>query len=180
MINVPTEPRKTFAEFFAGIGLMRLGLEREGWKIAFANDICQEKYEMYAAHFEDADDHFIVEDINKLDAAEVPTVTLATVSFPCNDLSLAGARAGLKGKQSSAFYGLRQNTNRGMPGSSIFCANFAVFSDAVDKALCSSPGKRKKAGKGRKGSGNMKAMVQGRLGKKWRNCFHELRWSRYS
>ena len=31
----------------------------------------------------------------------------------------------------------------------------------------------------RMGSGNMKVVVQGRLGKKWRNCFHELRWSRY-
>jgi DNA (cytosine-5)-methyltransferase 1 len=63
---------------------------------------------MYAAHFEDADDHFVVEDIHKLHASEIPTVTLATASFPCNDLSLAGARAGLKGKQSSAFYGFVQ------------------------------------------------------------------------
>jgi DNA (cytosine-5)-methyltransferase 1 len=80
-------------------------LERQGWKIAFANDICPDKCEMYAAHFEDADDHFVVEDIHKLQADEVPTVTLATASFPCNDLSLAGGRAGLKGAQSSAFYG---------------------------------------------------------------------------
>jgi site-specific DNA-cytosine methylase len=50
----PAGSAKTFAEFFAGIGLMRLGLEQQGWKIAFANDICTEKYEMYAAHFEDA------------------------------------------------------------------------------------------------------------------------------
>jgi DNA (cytosine-5)-methyltransferase 1 len=105
MVSLPLPPRRTFAEFFAGIGLVRIGLERRGWKIAFANDICQDKYEMYAAHFEDADDHFVVEDIHKLDANEVPSVTLATASFPCNDLSLAGARAGLKGKQSSAFYG---------------------------------------------------------------------------
>ena len=84
---------------------MRIGLARQGWKIAFANDICLDKYQMYAAHFEDADDHFVVEDIHKLKADEVPTVTLATASFPCNDLSLAGARAGLKGAQSSAFYG---------------------------------------------------------------------------
>ena len=75
---------------------MRIGLERQGWKIAFANDICDDKYEMYAAHFEDADDHFVVEDIHKLNANEVPTVTLATASFQRNDLSLAGARAGLK------------------------------------------------------------------------------------
>ncbi len=32
-------------------------------------------------------------------------MALATASFPCNDLSLAGARAGLKGKQSSAYWG---------------------------------------------------------------------------
>src|SRR2546430_9355546 len=105
MINLPSPQQRTFAEFFAGVGLMRIGLERRGWKIAFANDICQDKYEMYAAHFEDADDHFVVEDIHKLDASDVPTVTLATASFPCNDLSLAGARAGLKGSQSSAFFG---------------------------------------------------------------------------
>jgi len=105
MINLPLRQQRTFAEFFAGIGLMRIGLERQGWKIAFANDICSDKYQMYAAHFEDADDHFVVEDIHKLKADEVPTVTLATASFPCNDLSLAGARAGLKGSQSSAFYG---------------------------------------------------------------------------
>jgi len=30
---------KTVAEFFAGIGLMRIGLEKGGWRIAFANDI---------------------------------------------------------------------------------------------------------------------------------------------
>ena len=63
MIELPVSPKRTFAEFFAGVGLMRIGLERQGWKIAFANDICPDKYEMYAAHFEDADDHFIVEDI---------------------------------------------------------------------------------------------------------------------
>lgn len=28
---------KTVAEFFAGIGLMRLGLEQAGWEVAFAN-----------------------------------------------------------------------------------------------------------------------------------------------
>ncbi len=84
---------------------MRIRLERQGWKIAFANDICQDRLHMYAAHFEDADDHFVVEDIHKLSADDVPTVTLATSSFRCNDLSLAGGRAGLKGRQSSAFYG---------------------------------------------------------------------------
>jgi DNA (cytosine-5)-methyltransferase 1 len=105
VIRFPEAAERTFAEFFAGIGLMRIGLERGGWRIAYANDICPEKFEMYRANFEDADDHFVIEDIHRIKACDVPTVLLATASFPCNDLSLAGARAGLVGKQSSAFYG---------------------------------------------------------------------------
>jgi DNA (cytosine-5)-methyltransferase 1 len=96
---------RCFAEFFAGIGLMRMGLEQKGWRIAFANDIDKDKYEMYAANFTDAASHFRLEDIHELDADEVPEATLATASFPCNDLSLAGSRKGLGGKQSSAYWG---------------------------------------------------------------------------
>jgi DNA (cytosine-5)-methyltransferase 1 len=96
---------KTFAEFFAGIGLMRIGLEQQGWSIQYANDIDQQKYEMYKGHFQDADSHFVLKDIHNIKGSTVPAVTLATASFPCNDLSLAGAREGLEGKQSSAFWG---------------------------------------------------------------------------
>jgi DNA (cytosine-5)-methyltransferase 1 len=98
-------PHKTFAEFFAGIGLVRMGLERQGWSVAFANDVDERKREMYDAHFGDADAHFKLCDIHDLSAKDVPTVTLGTASFPCNDLSLAGSRNGLRGKQSSAFWG---------------------------------------------------------------------------
>ena len=38
------------AEFFAGIGLMRLGLEKAGWRVDFANDIAADKEEMYRGH----------------------------------------------------------------------------------------------------------------------------------
>lgn len=96
---------KTFAEFFAGIGLMRIGLEQHGWAIRYANDIDQQKYEMYKGHFLDADSHFVLGDIHKINGSTIPSVTLATASFPCNDLSLAGSREGLEGKQSSAFWG---------------------------------------------------------------------------
>jgi hypothetical protein len=52
----------TVAEFFAGIGLMRIGLEKAGWHIAFANDIDHDKWQMYKDHFGDTGE-FIVEDI---------------------------------------------------------------------------------------------------------------------
>jgi DNA (cytosine-5)-methyltransferase 1 len=98
------EQDKTVAEFFAGIGLMRIGLENAGWHIAFANDIDHDKWQMYKDHFGETGE-FIVEDIHKIKSSQVPTVSLATASFPCNDLSLAGARHGLAGVQSSAFWG---------------------------------------------------------------------------
>jgi DNA (cytosine-5)-methyltransferase 1 len=95
----------TFLEFFAGIGLMRLGLERAGWRVAFANDVDPQKREMYNGHFRDADAHFVLGDVHGIAPDQLPTATLATASFPCNDLSLAGSRDGLGGKQSSAFWG---------------------------------------------------------------------------
>jgi DNA (cytosine-5)-methyltransferase 1 len=95
---------KTFAEFFAGIGLMRMGLERAGWRIAFANDIDEDKLAMYRAHFPDSGE-LVLGDIHELEIDAVPTVVLATASFPCNDLSIAGAWKGLAGKHSSAFWG---------------------------------------------------------------------------
>lgn len=95
---------KTVAEFFAGIGLMRMGLERAGWEVTFANDIDADKCQMYRDQFGKAKE-FVLGDVHELDAADIPEVALATASFPCNDLSLAGARRGLAGEHSSAFWG---------------------------------------------------------------------------
>jgi DNA (cytosine-5)-methyltransferase 1 len=93
------------AEFFAGIGLMRLGLEKAGWDIVFANDIARTKQKLYANNFRDSYEHFLLEDIHCLSQRNIPDIDLATASFPCTDLSLAGRRAGLQGEQSSAFWG---------------------------------------------------------------------------
>jgi len=101
-------PRKSFAEFFAGVGLMRIGLEREGWFADFANDIDEQKKEMYCGHFEEDWVPFSLQDVHKLSPDVIPSVTLATASFPCNDLSLAGARGGIKTGSSSAFWGFVQ------------------------------------------------------------------------
>ena len=99
-----TKPRLRAAEFFAGIGLVRLALEQEGWEVIFANDIAPGKQEMYESNF--GDDHFKLGDIHNLTVDEIPPCELFTASFPCNDLSIAGAWEGLNGKESSAFWGL--------------------------------------------------------------------------
>jgi DNA (cytosine-5)-methyltransferase 1 len=119
-MQLPNKPDRAFtvAEFFAGIGLMRLGLDQAGWTTVFANDIDEKKQQMYAHHFGSSPE-FILGDIHALEASGVPSVLLATASFPCNDLSLAGARKGLAGEHSSAFWGfiriLEQMSSRRPP-----------------------------------------------------------------
>jgi DNA (cytosine-5)-methyltransferase 1 len=97
--------QKRVAEFFAGIGLMRMGLDREGWQTVWANDIDEKKWEMYRANYNEWPCEFILGDVHKVNGASMPDMELATASFPCNDLSLAGSRHGLAGTQSSAFWG---------------------------------------------------------------------------
>jgi DNA (cytosine-5)-methyltransferase 1 len=96
----------TVAEYFAGIGLVRMGLQPYGWQVIFANDISEKKYEMYETFFPDAGAHYVIGDIFDVDPASVPFATLATCSFPCIDLSLAGNMNGMvEGDHSSAFWG---------------------------------------------------------------------------
>lgn len=102
--SMKTVLEKTVGEFFAGIGLMRIGLERAGWRVAFANDIDEDKRQMYCGHFGGRGE-FVLGDVHQLNPDDIPDIALATASFPCNDLSLAGARRGLAGEQSGAFWG---------------------------------------------------------------------------
>ncbi len=95
----------TFHEFFAGGGMARLGLGA-GWDCAFANDFDPLKEATYRANFADAADHFHEGDVWKLSARDLSgRADLAWASSPCQDFSLAGARAGLAGGRSGAFFG---------------------------------------------------------------------------
>ena len=54
--------RKTFAEFFAGIGLVREGLARSNWQCVYANDFNEKKKQIYEARF-GATEHFHLADV---------------------------------------------------------------------------------------------------------------------
>jgi DNA (cytosine-5)-methyltransferase 1 len=105
--NGHNAPAKTFCEFFAGIGLVHEGLRKSGWQCVYANDIDPKKREMYEAHF-GRSEHFHLGDVWKADevVGRIPgRPFLATASFPCIDLSLAGHYRGLGGEHSSTFFG---------------------------------------------------------------------------
>ncbi len=93
---------KTVADFFAGIGLVTMGLEKAGWKTVYALDYEKDKATAYENHF--GAGHYHVSDIAAVKGEDVPDVTLAHASFPCTDLSVAGARGGIHAGESSAFW----------------------------------------------------------------------------
>lgn len=95
-----------FAEFFAGVGLVREGLSSNSWDCLWANDISEDKKSTYVKNY--GDDHFVLGDIWDIakESDSIPNVFLYTASFPCTDLSVAGYRAGLAGEQSGTLNAL--------------------------------------------------------------------------
>lgn len=93
---------RTFYEFFAGGGMARAGLGA-GWKCLLANDFDRKKGTTYAKNWGDA--HLVVDDLRNISPDDMPgQPDLVWGSFPCQDLSLAGGGAGLKGNRSGTFW----------------------------------------------------------------------------
>lgn len=92
----------TVADFFAGIGLVTMGLNHAGLKTVYALDYDDTKALQYRENF--SDHKYVVKDIALEKGDNVPSVDIAHASFPCTDLSLAGSRKGLYEGESSAFW----------------------------------------------------------------------------
>jgi len=87
-----------FYEFFAGGGMVRAGLG-QGWRCLFANDFDPKKTRIYRENWGSAE--LNTNSIESLLSSDLPGhAHLAWASFPCQDLSLAGLGAGLKGNRS--------------------------------------------------------------------------------
>src|SRR5579864_1532434 len=97
-----SKPEFRWYEFFAGGGMARLGLGSR-WQCVVANEWCEKKAAAYRARFGAAQE-LMVRDINELKTSDLPgRADLAWGSFPCQDLSLAGNGAGLRGHRSGTF-----------------------------------------------------------------------------
>lgn len=92
----------TYYEFFAGGGMARAGLG-SGWQCTFANEFDPKKAASYEANW--GKGTLLVRDVAEVKPLDLPGVAdLAWASFPCQDLSLAGSGAGLKGDRSGTFW----------------------------------------------------------------------------
>ncbi|WP_313576477.1 DNA cytosine methyltransferase, partial [Brevundimonas sp.] len=96
----------TACEFFAGGGLAGLGLNLNGagFRTILANDIDTAKARAFRANHPHAP--LIHDDVWAVTPDQVPGAPdLCWASSPCQDVSLAGARGGLKAQRSGAFWG---------------------------------------------------------------------------
>lgn len=82
--------------------MARAGLGK-AWSCLFANDIDAKKGATYAANW--GAKELLTRDVASLSTCEIPgAADLAWASFPCQDLSLAGSGAGLRGERSGTFW----------------------------------------------------------------------------
>ena len=95
-----------FVSLFAGVGGFDLGLERSDHTCVGQVEIDKHAQSVLARHWPDVPKHDDV--TTAIDWADeiglTGNVDLVAGGFPCQDLSVAGKRAGLDGKRSGLFY----------------------------------------------------------------------------
>jgi DNA (cytosine-5)-methyltransferase 1 len=81
-------------DLFAGVGGIRLGFEKAGFKTVFANDLEPRCKDTYDLNFKDS--KLIIEDIRNVGIDDLPKFDFLLGGFPCQAFSIAGYRQGFK------------------------------------------------------------------------------------
>jgi DNA (cytosine-5)-methyltransferase 1 len=101
------EQMKTAVSLFAGVGGFDLALQNAGVKVVASVEIDKKAQDVLRRHFPDST---IFGDITGVTGEQLraagfePEHGIITGGFPCQDLSVAGKRAGLEGSRSGLFW----------------------------------------------------------------------------
>ena len=101
----------TGVSLFAGVGGFDLAMTRNGVKVVATVEIDKKCNEVLAKHFPEAKQFTDVQQITGeelINAGFNPKNGIITGGFPCQDLSVAGKRAGLAGARSGLFWEIRR------------------------------------------------------------------------
>jgi DNA (cytosine-5)-methyltransferase 1 len=97
----------TGVSLFAGVGGFDLAMERNGVEVVANVEIDKQCQKVLAKHFPNAKQFSDITDVKGSDligAGFEPSRGIITGGFPCQDLSVAGKRAGLVGERSGLFW----------------------------------------------------------------------------
>jgi DNA (cytosine-5)-methyltransferase 1 len=93
--------KHTFGELFAGVGGFGMGMEAAGWTCAWQVEWDKQCQQVLRHHWPDVPKYGDVSTVSGYDLAPVDCITFGS---PCQDLSVAGKRAGLDGNRSGLFF----------------------------------------------------------------------------
>jgi DNA (cytosine-5)-methyltransferase 1 len=103
----------TFGSLFSGCGAFDLGLRRAGMSGVWQCEIDSRCRELLSTYWPDTPRH---DDVRTFDAKEFVRPDLIVGGFPCQDLSVAGRRAGLSGERSGLWWEYRRIISEFLPG----------------------------------------------------------------
>lgn len=101
------QTKMTAVSLFAGVGGFDLALERNGVKVVSSVEIDKHASGVLSKHFPNSAIHGDVQKVTGDDlrhAGFIPDRGILTGGFPCQDLSVAGKRAGLAGARSGLYW----------------------------------------------------------------------------
>lgn len=93
--------KPTFGSLFAGVGGFDMGMEQAGWECKFQVEWDKHCQNILNKHWPDIPKWG---DVSTVSGTEIPPVDCIIFGSPCQDLSVAGKRAGLQGERSGLFY----------------------------------------------------------------------------
>jgi DNA (cytosine-5)-methyltransferase 1 len=93
--------KPTYGSLFAGVGGFDMGFDQAGYECQFQVEWDKHCQQILQKHWPDVPKWWNVSDVN---GAELPPVDVLIFGSPCQDLSVAGKRAGLSGERSILFH----------------------------------------------------------------------------
>jgi len=94
-----------YGSLFSGIGGFDLGFDRAGMQCTWQVEINEHARSVLKRHWSDVPKY---EDVKNVGKRELESVDLICGGFPCQDLSVAGNRAGLDGERSGLWFEFRR------------------------------------------------------------------------
>jgi DNA (cytosine-5)-methyltransferase 1 len=102
----------TFGSLFTGVGGFDLGLERAGLRCLWQVEVDRPARSVLARHWPGVPRH---EDVRAVGRHNLAPADVVCGGFPCQDLSTAGRRGGLKGERSGLFWEMVRVTDELRP-----------------------------------------------------------------
>lgn len=89
-----------FIDLFAGIGGIRLGLERAGGKCVFSSEWDSDAAKTYEAYYDEKPSG----DITKIQSSDIPDHDILAAGFPCQAFSIIGEKKGFEDTRGTLFF----------------------------------------------------------------------------